>query len=159
MAVPHEKSFKRLADNRKAFRDYEVLERLEAGIQLCGTEVKSVRASGVQLAGGYARLERGEVFVYNINIAPYDFGNRFNHAPERPRKLLLHGKEIRRLQTAIEQKGHTVVPLSIYLKRGIVKMEIGICRGKTLYDKRETVRRKTADREAERAIAAHSRGR
>lgn len=159
MAESKNTSFRKLANNRSAFRDYHVLDRFEAGIQLRGTEVKSCRAGSIQLAGGYCRVENGEVLAFNVNIAPYEFGNQFNHSPDRPRRLLLHRKEIRRLQTASEQKGHTLIPLSMYLKKGFVKIEIGVCRGKTKYDKRETIKRRTADREAERAIARHSRGR
>lgn len=159
MAAAQDTSFKPLAQNRAAFRDYHILDKFEAGMQLRGTEVKSARAGSIQLAGSYGRIEKGEAFAFNINISTYDHGNRFNHSPDRPRKLLLHGKEISKMQSAVEQKGHTLIPLSMYLKKGYVKLEIGICRGKTRYDKRETIKRKTADREAERAIASHARGR
>jgi SsrA-binding protein len=152
------KSSARLASNRKALRDYTVLERLETGIELHGTEVKSLRSGQAGLTGGFARVENGEVFLYNLNIPPYDHGNRFNHEPDRPRRLLLHRREIRRLEAQTERKGCALVPLSLYLNRGKVKVELGVCRGKSSHDKRETLRRKTADREAERAMARHSRG-
>jgi SsrA-binding protein len=143
----------RLAVNRKARHDYTVLERLEAGIELRGTEVKSIRAGSTSLTGGFIRVENGEAFLCGINVPPYEHGNRFNHAPDRPRRLLLHAREIHQLQVHLEQKGNALVPLALYLKRGKVKLELGICRGKRAPDKRETLRRRTADREAERAMA------
>jgi len=152
MASP-DQSNKPLAVNRKARHDYFVIESYEAGIELRGTEVKSVRDSLVSLAGAFARVEEGEVILRGVNISPYEFGNRFNHDPVRPRRLLFHKKEIRRLQTQTELKGHTLVPLRVYLKRGLVKVEIGLCKGKQQRDKRETLRRQTADREAARDIA------
>lgn len=142
-----------LANNRKARHDYHVLDSLEAGIELRGTEVKSVKAGEVNLTGGYAQVEKGQVFLLHINIAPYISGNRYNHEPERPRRLLLHKREIQRLQARVEQEGHTLVPLRCYLKRGIVKIELGLCKGKLQYDKRETLRRREADRETSRAAA------
>ena len=148
-----DKSYRKLATNRKARRDYFVLERHEAGIELLGTEVKSVRAGHLSLAGAFARVEKREVVLYHVNIQPYEYGNRFNHEPDRPRRLLFHRREINRLQVQIEQKGHSLVPRSVYLKKGKVKIELGVCRGKTRGDKRETLRRKTADREAAREMA------
>lgn len=155
MAKAHKKSPARLASNRKALRDYSVIERLEAGIELRGTEVKSLRGSNVSLSGSFAKIEDRQAFIYNLTILPYEFGNRFNHPPTRPRRLLLHRKEIDRLQIATEQKGHALIPLSLYMKHGIVKLELGLCKGKTGADKRETLKRKTAAREADRAIAQH----
>lgn len=152
MNQKRETSHKRLAVNRTALRDYFVLDRLEAGIQLRGTEIKSIRAGGASLAGSYVTAEGQEVFLLNANIAQYEFGNKFNHDPVRRKKLLLHSSEINKLRAAIEQKGFTVVPLSLYLKNGWAKLELGICRGKKLHDKRETIRKKTADREAQRAM-------
>jgi SsrA-binding protein len=149
-----DKSRKSFASNRRALKDYLVLDRYEAGIALRGTEVKSIRDSLVNLTGSYARVDNGQVILH-INIPPYEFGNRFNHDAMRPRRLLLHRKEINKLQSHVEQKGCTLIPLSLYPKKGLVKVELGLCRGKTRGDKRETLRRKTADREAERAIARH----
>jgi SsrA-binding protein len=152
MAVPSEKSFKRIASNRKALRDYSVLDRFEAGIELYGTEVKSLREAQVNLTGSYASVDDGQVFVHNVNIKPYEFGNRFNHEAARPRRLLLHRREIVLLRRQAEQKGLALIPMSLYFKRGRVKVELAVCRGKRVVDKRETIRRRTADREAERAM-------
>ncbi|MBN1557449.1 MAG: SsrA-binding protein SmpB [Lentisphaerae bacterium] len=150
MTAPPERSA--LAVNRKARRDYQVLERIEAGVALRGTEVKAVRRGGVGFAGAFAQFENGEAVLINLNIPPYEQGNRFNHEPTRPRRLLLHKKEIQRLQAQSEQKGLALVPLAVYLKRGRVKIELGLCRGKRQHDKRETLRRQDADREAARAL-------
>ena len=147
----------RVAANRKALRDYQVVDRHEARIELRGTEVKSVRGGEINLKGAYARVENGELVLYQMNIALYAHGNRFNHDPERPRRLLMHRREIGRLQVQTEQKGLTLIPLSVYMKRGKVKVELGVCRGKRQEDKRETLKRKTADREAARAIARQGR--
>jgi SsrA-binding protein len=151
---------KKLAANRKALRDFTVLDRLEAGIELRGTEVKSVRQGNVSLAGSFVKIEDGQVMLYHVTIPPYEQGNRFNHDPDRPRRLLLHRREIERLRVQLEQKGLSAIPLSVYLKRGsLVKLELGLCRGKRQADKRETLRRKTAEREADRAVAdARRRG-
>ncbi len=155
MTAPAETSFKKLAANRKALKDYFVLERYETGIELRGTEVKSARDSHVNLAGSFARVENGDVILFNLNITPYEFGNRFNHEAARPRRLLLHRNEIDRLRVQTQKKGHTLVPLSVYLKRGLVKVELALCKGKRQSDKRETLRRKTADMEAARAMTRH----
>lgn len=146
------KDRKSLVRNKKAFRDYEVLERVEMGIALAGTEVKSVKAGHVSLAGCFVRADRGQLVVQHMNIAPYEYGNQFNREPERPRRLLAHRREIDKLRAAVEQKGYTLVPLEVYERRGLVKLEVGLCRGKRQADKRETLRKKTADREMERAI-------
>jgi SsrA-binding protein len=145
---------KPITTNRKALRDYLVMERVETGIELRGTEVKSIRQGNLTLNEGYARLEKsGEVYLYGVHINPYDHGNVHNHDPVRPRRLLLHRSEIKKLfgQTAI--KGHALIPLRAYFKRGRVKIEVGLCKGKQTIDKREDLKRKTADREAERAMA------
>lgn len=131
-----------------------MLERLEAGIELRGTEVKSLRAAKLGMTGSFARVEHGEVRLFGLNIPPYDHGNRFNHDSDRPRRLLLHRREIDRLQAQSEQKGHALIPLGVYFSKGLVKVELGVCKGKAHHDKRETLRRRTADREAERAMAA-----
>ncbi len=157
MSASANQHFKRIASNRRARHDYHVLERIEAGIALRGTEVKSVRAGQVSLAGAHVRIEEGQAYLAGMNIATYEHGSHFNHDPERPRQLLLHRREIRRLTVHDEQKGHALIPLSLYLKKGRVKVEIGVCRGKRLADKRETLKRKTAQREAERAIAREGR--
>lgn len=154
MGASQDNSFRKLVSNRKALRDYSVTDRLEAGIALHGTEVKSLRAGEASLAGSYARFESDQLWLHSFNIPPYDHGNRFNHDPIRPRRLLLHRRELRRLKGQVEQKGLALIPLNVYLKKGLVKIDLGVCKGKTGADKRETLRRKTADREAERAIAA-----
>jgi SsrA-binding protein len=154
MRVSDDTSRKSLATHRKALHDYFVLERIEAGIALRGTEVKAVRGGAASLVGSFARIEDDGVWLQGVTIPPYEYGNRFNHEPTRPRRALLHRREIRRLQAHTEQKGHALIPLALYLRRGRVKVEIGVCKGKRQEDKRETLRRKTADREAQRAIAA-----
>ncbi len=143
--------------NRDALRDYEILDKLEAGIELMGTEVKSVRAGSVSLKGAFARVLNGELFLLNMNISPYEQGNIHNHEPTRERRLLVHKRELLRLKASIEQKGHSIVPISVYFKGSRVKVELGVGRGKTRHDKRETIKRKTADREAARAVARSTR--
>ncbi len=146
-----------IASNRKAFHDYHVLERFEAGIELRGTEVKSLREGNASLIGAFAQVEGSQVILQGMTIQPYEFGNRNNHASDRPRRLLLHKREILRLKAEAEQKGNSLIPLRLYFKGRNVKVELGLCRGKNVVDKRETLKRKTADREAGRAIAAASR--
>ena len=137
-----------IASNRKALHDYHVLERFETGIELRGTEVKSLREGHVSLVGAFAQIKNGEVFLEGMTIQPYEFGNRFNHDSDRPRRLLLHKREILRLKAESEQKGHSLIPLRLYFKGRNVKVELGSCRGKNVVDKRETLKSKTADREA-----------
>ena len=137
-------------------REYTVLELHEAGIQLLGTEVKSARLGQVTLTGSYAGAEGSEIILYGARIEPYEQGNRFNHDPVRPRRLLLHRREIRSLASQAEQKGYALVPLRMYLKQGRLKVEIGLCRGKAQHDKRETLRKRTAERDAARAVAVHA---
>ncbi len=146
-----------LATNRRAMRDYHILEKLEAGIELRGTEVKSVRAGQVSLNEAFGVVEDGNVILRDMHIMPYSHGNVHNHEPRRPRRLLLHRREIKRLIGATAVKGQTLIPLRLYLRRGLVKVELALGKGKQLSDKRETLKRKTAEREAERAMAAHSR--
>lgn len=148
-------SSRQITVNRRALRDYKVLERVEAGIELRGTEVKSIRLGHVSMVGAFARIEKEEAFLLGLNISPYDHGNQFNHDPERPRRLLLHKHEILKLQAKAEQKGLALVPLAMQFRKGRVKVEIGVCRGKQEHDKRETIKRRTADREAARAIRNH----
>ncbi|MBI5096810.1 MAG: SsrA-binding protein SmpB [Nitrospirae bacterium] len=145
-----------LAVNKKAFHDYAIEDTYEAGIQLLGTEVKSLRDGGATLKDGYARVERGEVFVY-CNISPYKAGNINNHDPLRRRKLLLHQGEINRILGKTVQKGYSIVPLKIYFKRGIAKLEIGVARGKKLYDKREDLKKREAGREMAQAFKERQR--
>jgi SsrA-binding protein len=141
-----------IATNKKAFHEYFILEKLEAGICLQGTEVKAIREGRLNLKDSHAMVQGGEVFLFNCHISPYSHGNRENHDPTRARKLLLHEREIRKLIGKTQEKGLTLVPLRVYLKRGRVKVEIGVARGKKLIDKRETERRKEADREARTAM-------
>lgn len=143
---------KALTTNRKAYHDYHVEETFEAGIALTGTEVKSLREGRANLRDGYAAVEGGEVFLRNCHVSPYAPANRFNHEPRRPRKLLLHRAEIRRLIGKVQEKGLTLVPLSLYLKDGRVKVELALCRGKKQYDKREDLKRRTQEREVAEAL-------
>jgi len=139
-----------LAENRKARHDYTVLETIECGIQLSGTEVKSVRRGGVSLAGSYGAVLKGELWLVGADIAAYEFGNRFNHDPKRNRKLLVHAKEVLELKMKTEAKGLTLVPLKLFLKRGRIKVDLGICRGRQLHDKREALKKKALSRDLER---------
>ena len=141
-----------LATNKKAFHDYFILEKLEAGIALQGTEVKSIREGRINLRDSYGLVRDEEAFLLNCHISPYSHGNRENHEPLRTRKLLLHAREIRKLIGKTQEKGLTLVPLRVYLRRGKIKVELGIAKGKKLYDKRETERRKEADRESRAAL-------
>lgn len=141
-----------LATNRKAYHDYFIEETYEAGIALTGTEVKSVRQGRANLRDSYAQVENGELYVINMHISPYEQGNIFNHEPLRPRKLLLHRREIGRLFGLSREKGFTLIPLSLYLKNGRIKVELAVARGKKQYDKRQAIAEKTAKREAERAL-------
>lgn len=143
---------KLIASNKKAFHDYFILEKLESGIALTGTEVKSIREGRVNLKDSYSLIRNSEAFLFNCHVSPYSHGNRENHDPLRVRKLLLHRQEIRRLIGKSQEKGLTLVPLRMYLKRGRVKVEIGVARGKKLYDKRETEKRKEMDKEARAAV-------
>jgi SsrA-binding protein len=152
MSEKRDASEKLFATNKKAFHDYSILEKLEAGIVLVGTEVKSIREARINLKDSYAMVKQGEAFLLNCHISPYSHGNRENHDPTRTRKLLLHDKEIRKLIGKTQEKGLTLVPLRVYLRRGKIKVELGIARGKKLYDKRETERRKEMDQEARAAM-------
>ena len=138
------------AENRKARHDYTVLETIECGIVLSGTEVKSVRHGEVSLAGAYGAVLKGELWFLGADIAAYKFGNRFNHEPKSQRKLLVHAKEIRELQLKTEAKGLTLVPLKVYLKHGRIKVDLGVCRGKQLHDKRDALKKKDLRRDFER---------
>ena len=149
-------SVKIISQNKKAYHDYFVDEKYEAGIELFGTEVKSIRAGKVNLKESYCDIKDGEVFVVGMHISPYEQGNVFNKDPLRPKKLLLHKREILKLFGLVSQKGYTLVPLQIYLKNSRVKIEIGLCRGKKLYDKREDMARNDAKRDMERAFKSRN---
>lgn len=140
------------AQNRKARHDYFVEETYEAGIVLQGTEIKSIRKGSVNLKDSFARVKDGEIFVHNMHISPYEQGNRYNHDPTRARKLLLHKKEIAKLFGATKQTGYSLIPLKVYIKGGRAKVLIGLAKGKRKYDKRETLKRKSAQRDIERAF-------
>jgi SsrA-binding protein len=146
-----------IATNRRAFHDYFIDEKVEAGIALTGTEIKSVREGRVNLRDAYADFAGGEAWLRGAHIAPYDNGNRYNHEPTRPRKLLLHRDEIATLAGQISRPGFTAVPLQMYLKRGKAKVEIGIARGKRSFDKRESISRRDAQREIDREVARRDR--
>ena len=145
-------NIKIIAKHRKARFNFEIIEAFEAGIELKGTEVKSIRQAKINISEGYASIDNGEVILKQVHISPYEQANIFNVDPVRPRKLLLHKKEISRLIGETTQKGYTLVPLSVYLKRGLVKVELGLARGKKLHDKRETLAKKDADRRMQREL-------
>lgn len=140
------------AQNRKAYHEYFILERFEAGIELFGTEVKSIRAGTLNLKDSYCTTKDGELFVRSMHISPYEKGNIFNRDPMRPRRLLMHKREILKLSARVQQEGLTLIPLSIYFKDSRVKLELGLCQGKKLHDKRESDAKRGAEREMERAI-------
>jgi SsrA-binding protein len=145
-------NIKTLAQNKKARHNYFILETIECGIELFGTEVKSIRAGKVNIADSYASVDGGEVFVKSMNISPYEQGNIFNRDPLRPKKLLMHKREIMKLTGLISRDGYTLVPLSLYFKGSRVKMAIGLCKGKKLYDKRDSAAKRDADRIIERTM-------
>ncbi len=141
-----------IAGNKKAYHDYQILSSMEAGIALHGTEVKSCRMHSVSLQDAFAKIDKGEIFVYNINISPYSHGNRFNHTPMRQRRLLLHKREILRLSQQVKEKGYALIPLKMYLTRGKIKIQLGVAKGKTFEDKRETLRKRQDDLDMRRAM-------
>ena len=145
-------SIKSIAQNKKAYHDYFVDEKYEAGIELFGTEVKSIRNGGINLKDSYCMIDQGELFAVGIHISPYEKGNIFNRDPYRVKRLLMHKKEINKLLGTVTQQGLTLVPLSIYFRGSRVKLEIGLCKGKKLYDKRDAAAAKQADRDIERAM-------
>jgi SsrA-binding protein len=146
-----------IAENRKALHDYHVLETFEAGVQLLGTEVKGIREGKANLRDSYARVEKGEVWLYNVHINPYSHRGYVDHDPRRRRKLLLHAQEIRKLVGKTTEKGLTLVPLRMYFLRGRVKIALSLVRGKQLHDKRETIRKREVDRETRAAVKERSR--
>lgn len=143
-------SIKQIANNKKAYFDYFIEDKYEAGIVLHGTEVKSLRMGKCSVKEAFIRVENGELYIYNMHISPYEKGNIFNKDPLRIKKLLLHKYEINKISGSMQQKGYTLVPLSVYLKGSLVKMEIGLARGKKLYDKRQDIAKKDQRREAEK---------
>lgn len=149
---------KTIAANKKAFHDYFVEEAVEAGIELCGTEVKSLRAGGVNLKDSWCEIEDGEMFLHGMHISPYEKGNIFNKDPVRTRRLLLHKREIMRFFGLVRQSGLTLIPLSVYFKGSRVKVQVGLCRGKKLYDKRAAAAKRDAAREIDRGVKERQRG-
>lgn len=143
---------KLIAQNKKARHDYTIEDTVEAGIVLQGTEIKSIRNGRINLKDGFARIRNGEVFLHNVHISPYEQGNLYNHDPRRMRKLLLHKKQIRKLESEIQNPGTTLVPLKVYLKDGYAKVLLGVAKGKKQYDKRETLRRRDIDRDIQRTL-------
>ena len=152
MAEQKKNGNKTIAENRKAFHDYFVEESYEAGIELCGTEVKALRAGGVNLKDAWCSIVAGELFVNGMHISPYDHGNIFNRDPVRVRRLLMHKREIMRLFGIVKQDGYSLIPLSLYFKGSNVKVQVGLCRGKKLYDKREDAAKRDMKREAQRSM-------
>ena len=150
-------SLKTVAQNKKAHHDYLIEETYEAGIELFGTEVKSIRQGRVNLKDSWCSIDKGEIFVNGMHISPYEQGNIFNRDPMRVRRLLMHKKEINRLFGIVKQTGYSLIPISLYFKDSRVKLQVGLCRGKKLYDKREDMARRTAKRDIERAIKEQNR--
>lgn len=149
--------FKPVAQNKKAFHDYFVIESMEAGIELFGTEVKSIRAGKINLKDAWCSIKDGEIFVNGMHISPYEHGNIFNREPMRVRKLLMHKREINRLFGLTKQQGYALIPLSVYFKKGRAKVQVGLCKGKKNYDKREDLARKAAARDIERGMKERQR--
>ncbi|MCC6730773.1 MAG: SsrA-binding protein SmpB [Chthonomonadales bacterium] len=140
--------------NRRARHEYEILDTIDAGIELRGTEVKSIRAGQVDIQDAYARIENGQVWLHNMHVRPYEHGSHWNEEPRRPRRLLLHRREIGQLRVRVEHKGLSLVPLSLFFQRGYAKLEIGLGRGKRLYDRREAIARRDEERQRQRDLAA-----
>ncbi len=151
------KGTKTIAENRKAHHDYFVLESYEAGIELVGTEVKSIRQGGVNLKDSWCSIDKGELFVRGMHISPYEKGNIFNRDPMRVRKLLMHKREINKLYGTLKQEGLSLIPLSLYFKDSRVKMQLGLCKGKKLYDKRADIAKRDANREIDRNLKSRNR--
>ena len=146
-----------LATNRKSLRDYQVLESFEVGIMLAGTEIKSMRNRRVSLDDSFARIDGDEVFLYNMHVSPYEQGGRFNVEPKRQRKLLLHRQQIDRLEGLLTKRGMTLIPLRLYLKHGLAKVELAVCKGKRQYEKRDVLRKRESDEELRRTFKAYRR--
>lgn len=141
-----------ITTNRKAYHDFTVFEKYTAGIVLTGTEIKSVRRNAVNLKDSFAKIDNGEVFLYGAHISPYEQGNRYNHKPDRVRKLLLNKKEILKIHTKVKKDGYSIIPLEMFFVEGLAKLEIGLAKGKKLYDKREAITKKTQERDIARQI-------
>jgi SsrA-binding protein len=146
-----------IADNRRARHEYEIVEVFETGIELQGTEVKSMRNGKANLQDAFARIEEGQLWLYNCHISPYEFGNRFNHEPTRKRRLLMHKRQIFKLHQQIKEKGLTLIPLKLYFKRNWVKVDLALCRGKRLYDKRDTITKRETKRQLDRVVKERNR--
>ena len=155
--MPHQQGIKTIAQNRKAYHDYFVEEKVECAIALFGTEVKSIRQGKVNLKESWAQVRKGEIWVEGMHISPYEQGNIYNRDPLRPRKLLLHKAEIKKLDNQVMRQGFTLIPLEMYLKNGRVKVQLGLCKGKQLHDKRDSIARKDSDREIRRALKEKQR--
>ena len=155
--MPKAEGIKQIASNRKAFHDYFVEERFEAGLVLHGTEVKSLRQGAVNLKESFCHVKNGELFVQGMHISPYEKGNIFNRDPLRPKKLLMHKREIARLYGKVKQDGYALIPLSLYFRGPLVKMELGLCKGKKLHDKRDSEAKKDARREMDRNLKEYNR--
>lgn len=140
-----------ITTNRKAFHDFNIFEKYDAGIVLTGTEIKSIRKSAINLKDSFCKIEDNEIFLYNCHISPYEQGNRFNHEAERTRKLLLTKKEILKMQNKVKQDGYTIVPLEVYILKGFAKIQIGLAKGKKLHDKRDSIAKRDQQREMDRA--------
>lgn len=150
--MPHQQGIRTIAQNRKAYHDYFVEEKIECGIALFGTEVKSIRQGKVNLKESWAQIRKGEVWVEGLHISPYEQGNIFNRDPLRAKKLLLHRREIQKLDGLVMRQGYTLIPLEMYFRDGRVKVELGLCKGKQLHDKRDSMARKDSEREIQRAL-------
>ncbi len=150
--MPHQKGIKPVAQNRKAFHDYFVEERYECGLELFGTEVKSMRQGRVNLKESWAQICHGEIWVEGMHISPYEQGNQFNREPLRPKRLLMHKSEIRKLDALVARQGYTLIPLEVYLKDGRMKLQLGLCKGKDVHDKRDAIAKRDADRDIRRAL-------
>ncbi len=150
--MPHQSGIKVIAQNRKAFHDYFVEEKYECGLALFGTEVKSIRQGRVNLKESWAQIRKGELWVEGMHVSPYEQGNIFNKDPLRPRKLLMHRSEIRKLDGLVMRQGYTLIPLELYFRDGRVKLQLGLCKGKHAHDKRDSIARRDSDREIRRAL-------
>lgn len=154
---PEAPKIKVVADNRRARHEYEIIETYETGIELVGTEVKSMRSGKANLQDAFARIEDGELWLYNCHISPYDHGNRFNHEPLRKRRLLMHGKQILRVNQQVKEKGLTLIPLKIYFKRNWVKVDLALARGKQLHDKRDAITKRETKRQLDKLVKSTNR--
>ena len=151
--MPRQTGIKPVAQNKKAYHEYFVEETYECGLSLCGTEVKSIRAGRINLKESFCMIRGGEIFAEGMHISPYEQGNLYNHDPLRPKKLLMHKSEIRKLAGLVSRQGYTLIPLKVYLKDGKMKLELGLCKGKQLHDKRDSAAERDAMREIERAFS------